>query len=62
MKYELEVDAEEVYRQVEYRITIKNARRVWLRLSPRWLLKLAKIIYPGQIFYGGYAGSQSISQ
>jgi hypothetical protein len=50
MKYDFEVDAEDVYRQVEYRIKIKNSWRVGIRIRlTMLLLKLAKRICPGEM-------------
>jgi hypothetical protein len=50
MKYDVEVDAEDVFEQVKYRVTIKNCWRVGFRLFSMWLLlKLAKRICPGKM-------------
>ncbi len=50
MKYDLEVDAIDVYEQVEYRITIKNSWKVGFRLRlTMFLFELAKRICPGKI-------------
>ncbi len=50
MKYDFEVDAEDVFEQVEYRITIKNPWKIGFRLRlSMLLLKLAKRICPGKM-------------
>ena len=48
MKNEFEVEAEDVYNYVEYKITIRNARKVKIRLFlTNLLLKWAKKVFPG---------------
>ena len=48
MKYEFEVEAEDVYNYVEYKIIIRNARKVKIRLFlTNLLLKWAKKVFPG---------------
>ncbi|MDD5698779.1 MAG: hypothetical protein PHH77_09210 [Victivallaceae bacterium] len=50
MKYELEIDAEDVYRQAQYRIRIRNSLRAGMRLHlAMWLLKVAGFICPGEL-------------
>jgi hypothetical protein len=50
MKYDFEVDAEDVFKLVEYKITIKNSWKVGFRLRlTMLLLKLAKRICPGSM-------------
>ena len=48
MKNEFEVEAEDVYNYVEYKIIIRNARKVKIRLFlTNLLLKWAKKVFPG---------------
>ena len=48
MEYEFEVEAEDVYNYVEYKIIIRNARKVKIRLFlTNLLLKWAKKVFPG---------------
>jgi hypothetical protein len=50
MKYDFEVDAKDVYKQVEYRIKIKNSWRIGIRLRlTMLLLRLAGLICPGEL-------------
>lgn len=50
MKYDFEIDAEDVYKQVECRIKIKNSWRIGVRVQlTMLLLKLAKRIWPGEM-------------
>jgi hypothetical protein len=50
MKHDLEVEVEDenVYNYVEYKIIIRNARKIWIRLFlTNLLLKWAKKVFPG---------------
>ena len=50
MEYEFEVEAEDVYNYVEYKIIIRNARKVKIRLFlTNLLLKWAKKVFPGSM-------------
>lgn len=50
MKYDFEVDAEDVFEQVEYKITIRNSWKIGVRLFlMSMLLSLAKRICPGKM-------------
>ena len=50
MEYEFEVEAEDVYNYVEYKIIIRNARKVKIRLFlTNLLLKWAKKVFPGNM-------------
>jgi hypothetical protein len=50
MKYDFEVNAEDVFELVEYKITIRNSWKVGFRLRlTMLLLKLAKRVCPGKM-------------
>jgi hypothetical protein len=48
MKRVFEIEAEDVYNYVEYKIIIRNARKIRIRLFlTNLLLKWAKQVFPG---------------
>jgi hypothetical protein len=50
MKYNFEVNAKDIYEQVEYRVTINNSWKVGVRLRlTMLLLRLVRRVCPGKI-------------